>query len=86
MSIKQRLNVAERKAGIGSDVDIIVFRTVYDDQKGNAESETAFALISAKDDCHTLSSTDDETREQFNVRVEAECRAIQREQQRRDTG
>ena len=73
MSIKQRLNNAEKKAGIGSNVDIAVFRTIYNDQDGNVEKETAFAAISSRTHSITVSSNDGEDFNDFEARVEQEC-------------
>jgi hypothetical protein len=73
MSFKQRLNAAEKKAGIGSNVDIAVFRTIYNDQNGNVEKETAYAAISSRTNSITVSSNDGEDFNSFEKRIEREC-------------
>ena len=73
MSIKQRLNAAEKKAGIGSNIKICVFRTLYKDKNNETDSETACAAIYSRTHSITVSSNNGEEFNDFEARVEQEC-------------
>ena len=78
MSIKSRLKSVEQQSGIGSDVEGQVFHTIYEDKEGFAESETAFATFFSKGLNRTpitITQSADESREEFESRVETECLA-----------
>ncbi len=84
MSVKQRIRVAEKKAGLGFDVQIIVFRTFYEAKGGkgrvlrkDGEAEGHFrASIGGPKQSQShisVSSVKDEKYKDFEARVEAEC-------------
>ena len=77
MSIRQRLNSVEKKSGVGSDVQIIIFRTFYEAKGGGRiEREDYLASVGIpkrSEGYFSISSTVDETWDDFETRVEAEC-------------
>ena len=76
MSIKKRLNAAEKKAGIGSDIEIFKRITSYENKDGGIEYEYYRASIGKPDQAQSyfsLISTEGETSEEFDARVESKC-------------
>ena len=84
MSVKQRIRAAEKNAGLGSDVQIIIYRTFYEakDGKGrvlrkDGEAEGHFrASIGGPKQSQShigVSSVNDEKYKDFEARVETEC-------------
>ena len=76
MSIKQRLNIAEKKAGVGTGVEIHIFSTRHENKASAVESETFLASVGnpkQPGSYFCLSSLDDETPPKFDTRVEIAC-------------
>ena len=76
MSIRQRLNAAEKKTGVGVGVEIHMFITRQENKAGAVESETYLASVGnpkQQDSYFCVSSLDDETRPKFDTRVEEAC-------------
>ena len=76
MSLRSRLNAAEKKAGVGTGVEIFMSITCYENKEGAIDHETFWASVGnpkQSDSYFCVSSLDNETRTKFEARVEKEC-------------
>ena len=79
MSIKTRLNAAEKKTGVGTGAKIFMSVTGYENREGGIDHETFWASVGnpkQSDSYFCVSSSDNETRAKFEARVEKECLGI----------
>ena len=74
MSIKQRVNRVEQKAGLGDRPTVFLFRTIYVQRDGGEVDGHCRAMLqNGKTFLETVSSEPGETFENFKVRVRNRC-------------
>ena len=74
MSIKQRVQRIEQRAGMGDRPEVLLFHTIYEQQDGSHKDGPCFAMLqNGKTFLETVSSELGETFEDFKVRVRNRC-------------
>ena len=76
MNFKQRLNAAEKKAGVGQNVEFDVRHIVYENEVGGIDSEIIWGSLHIPGKPNSgvsVPAISGETRAAFYDRMEAEC-------------